>query len=283
MYCVKISTQKKDLQMLSSFYSQLKSAKTHSLVLFVFLCVASCKTRKGNNSASPEPKPNPVGTNTETEVKPPILNTSNTASYAAMAPLLAQYCVQCHKGMFASKNVTLDTLQGVQTHAAKSAVQLSSGQMPPAGVKKLPANDQANLVAWLQAGAPEFETNTSPTTTTTNPEPAVPRIRYSRDVSTPSGESLLGTHCQKCHNETAGKNAAYGNVSLIAKTTTEPKTTDHVATLALVREHLPASLKILKGESSVYSQNAHKGTLANLRTEKELAVFQKWLEEGALE
>jgi mono/diheme cytochrome c family protein len=260
--------------------SKKNYSKFFAITFFFAILSVSCKSRK-TNAPAPQPTPEPLAqpvqvANTTLPTEPK--NNTTKESYASIQPLIEKYCVVCHAGTSASKGVALKSLPEIQKFSQQSVEQIRSGKMPPSGVKKPNESEMNALLEWLSAGAPEFanQPNAAPPQDVT-PTPAVPSIRYSRNESNPSGESLLAQHCQKCHNQNAGNNAYYKNISLLSKQANDAYTTDHVATLEKVKLHSLKSIEILRGEISI---QVHAQTLKNLKTESQFDVFLKWYKEG---
>ena len=65
---------------------------------------------------------------------------------------MSSYCVSCHGGANAQKEVRLDTLAGVTAAKSKVKAEVGAGAMPPRGAKAPTAAERAQLTQWIDCG-----------------------------------------------------------------------------------------------------------------------------------
>jgi uncharacterized membrane protein len=85
----------------------------------------------------------------------PVAAAPAAVSFAQLQAVVAQRCVLCHNAQLASKNVRLDTPEGIAEHAAQmyqQAVVLKA--MPMNNATQITEEERALIGAWFNGGAP---------------------------------------------------------------------------------------------------------------------------------
>ena len=109
----------------------------------------------------------------ELALKPadPAPATAGVTYHNRVSRILQRSCVECHRDGEAAP-FTLDRYEGVKDHLAMIRKTVTKGVMPPwfadpsvghwSNDRSLPARDKADLLAWIEAGAPEGEAADAP-------------------------------------------------------------------------------------------------------------------------
>lgn len=136
-----------------------------------------------------------------------------TATYAELAPLLAERCVVCHAGDSAAAGLKLDSLEGVlQGSAKRKVVQAgepagselirrlrgsSQPRMPMTGPPFLADAEIARFEQWIAAGMPAGKAGAA------QPAPSAPASRPAPGevVTYAHVAPLFARHCAKCHTD----------------------------------------------------------------------------------
>lgn len=102
---------------------------------------------------------------------PPPLAASKVTYHNRISRILQRSCVECHREGEAAP-FTLDTFEGVADHLAMIRKTVTKGIMPPwfadpsvghwANDRSLPERDKADLLAWIEAGAPQGDPADAP-------------------------------------------------------------------------------------------------------------------------
>lgn len=133
------------------------------------------------------------------------------ATYAEIAPILAQRCVMCHAGEAAAAGLRLDTYAGITRGSARGAVVKagdpaaselirrlrgeSTPRMPMTGPPYLSDREIALFERWVAAGAPDGGA-AAPLAPVPAPRPGAGEPVTYRHVA-----PILARRCAKCHTD----------------------------------------------------------------------------------
>lgn len=140
----------------------------------------------------------------------PSIVAAQPPDYATVAPIFQQYCVVCHRGDSAPRDLQLDSLAHIKKGSRTGAVVIagdpdnselmrrirgtSQPRMPLTGPPFLSAEEIDRIAAWVAAGLPGNDKAVNTTTPRRLPAPGDP-------VTFADVEPIFLQRCVKCHKD----------------------------------------------------------------------------------
>lgn len=150
----------------------------HLLITMMLITIVLLSTSWGalGHGDAPLPTPTPDANSTTLDDVPTY--------YEHIQPILAANCTSCHtEGNFGHDSFQMDTIDQIVSGAEDIALVVSTGYMPPWPPsdlspeflydRSLPDEDIAQIIAWMEAGAPLGTENTDTAPETEQAQPVV--------------------------------------------------------------------------------------------------------------